>query len=214
MDPCTRQDPLLLETTSAPLTLCGCWICAFCVDRTWREYSRYLTTTHETFKILSFLDRYRQQVSKIHHDASYLLFQIKHLSMGIKKHFCSRPVPSLLAIQWIHQAPPSCTLSSAWRREPGHYRSPQNPHWSKQWSERSGLQLHMTAMENQRIPCLSETPAHGLRVPEMPWQRPTVTNLGREDTGKSRSSFKEHIAILSRGTTNNRALHRGDRNQE
>ena len=132
MDPCTRQDPLLLETTSVPLTLCGCWICAFCVDRTWREYSRYLTTTHETFKILSFLDRYRQQVSKIHHDASYLLFQIKHLSLGIKKHFCSRPVPSLLAIQWIHQARPSCTLSSAWRREPGHFRSPQNPHWSKQ----------------------------------------------------------------------------------
>ena len=60
MEPCTRQDPLLLETTSAPLTLCGCWICAFCVDCTWREYSRYLTTTHETFKILSFLDRYWQ----------------------------------------------------------------------------------------------------------------------------------------------------------
>ena len=46
--------------------------------------------------------------------------------------FWSRPVLYLLAIQRIHQTPPSCTPSCAWRREKWHFRSPQNPYWSKQ----------------------------------------------------------------------------------
>ena len=39
--------------------------CSFCVNRPWREYSRHLTGYHKTVKILSLLDRYWHQVSKI-----------------------------------------------------------------------------------------------------------------------------------------------------
>ena len=69
--------------------------------------------------------------SEPHHDALYLLFQIKHLSMNLKQRLDRAQSHWLLAIQWIHQGPPSCIPSSVWRREPGRYRSPQNPHWSK-----------------------------------------------------------------------------------
>ena len=38
---------------------------SFCVDRTWREHSRHWTRTHKTAMILSLLDPYWQQVSKM-----------------------------------------------------------------------------------------------------------------------------------------------------
>ena len=84
-------------------------------------------------------------------------------------------------------------------------------HVGRNRAERCGLQLHQTATANQHIRCPLEMPAHGLRVLEVPGHRPTVTNLGRKDTGKLGVSSKEHIAILSRGPIHNRAPHRGDR---
>ena len=39
--------------------------CSFCVNRTWREYSRHWTRTHKTVMVLSLLDRYWQHVSKM-----------------------------------------------------------------------------------------------------------------------------------------------------
>ena len=67
---------------------------------------------------------------------------------------------------------------SAWRLELGHYRSPKNPRWSKQWSERCGLQFKMTATSIQHIPCLSMMPAHWLRDPECRDNDPTSTTSG------------------------------------
>ena len=81
------------------------------------------------------------------------------------------PVPSFLAIQWIHQAPSSCVPSSAWRCELEHYRSLQNPHWSKQWSKRCGLQLHTTVTAMQHIPCPWESSTLATRS----WSAVTTT---------------------------------------
>ena len=104
-------------------------------------------------------------------------FWTKHVSMGLDT---SRPIPSLLTILRVHQASPSSIPLSAWRRELGHYRSTQNPHWSKQWSERCGLQLYMMATTIEHIPCLPERPAHWLRVADCRDNDPTSpTSVGK-----------------------------------
>ena len=83
--------------------------------------------------------------------------------------------------------------------------------WTKRWSERCGLQLHSTTTAIQNIPCLSETSAHWLCVPECSDNDPTSqTSIVWTLTVWSRLSRK-NIAIFLHGSILNRGFHKGDR---
>ena len=92
---------------------------------------------------------------KVDHYVLSLLFKIKHVSMDAEKRFDralrrrSWPYNDSIKLLQLAYLPLPCDVIT------GHYRSPQNPHLSKKWSGRCGLQLHTTATANQHCPLSS-----------------------------------------------------------